>query len=284
MKRNTTFLIVAILAILLAAAGYASVTNFGAVHIRDANPTGVPALQVNQLGAGKIVEFSDAGTPVFSINNGGGIVASSILTQGATIQNLIVTQPTAQTTATPAAVINSLAAGSKILDVQDAATPVFSVLNGGAWSSTGAGTHSSGQTINNWARVAAPTAIATATPAMVVDSLGVSRIFEVRDAATPVFSVNNGGTVTGQVLRYATAGTQLVCGTDTITGAGAVTHGLTTPAYSVCSLAQDPTGDAQTCSTLMASNVITISVWQSAATPTANAAGASVNWCVVGAP
>jgi len=34
--------------------------------------------------------------------------------------------------------------------------------------------------------VAAPTAIATATPAMIVDSLGVSNVFEVHDAATPV--------------------------------------------------------------------------------------------------
>lgn len=42
--------------------------------------------------------------------------------------------------------------------------------------------------------VSAPTAIATATPALVVDSAGVSNILEVRDAATPVFAIRNGGT------------------------------------------------------------------------------------------
>jgi hypothetical protein len=35
-------------------------------------------------------------------------------------------------------------------------------------------------------KVAAPTAVGTSTPAAVIDSLGVSNILEVRDAATPV--------------------------------------------------------------------------------------------------
>jgi len=43
--------------------------------------------------------------------------------------------------------------------------------------------------------VAAPTAIATATPAAVIDNDGVSNILEVRDAATPVFTVRDGGTL-----------------------------------------------------------------------------------------
>ena len=42
----------------------------------------------------------------------------------------------------------------------------------------------------------APTAAATATPALVVDNLGAGNVaFEVRDSATPVFSVLNGGYV-----------------------------------------------------------------------------------------
>ena len=49
-------------------------------------------------------------------------------------------------------------------------------------------------------QVAAPTVIATATPALMVDSLGVSNHFEVRDAATPVFTVGDGGAVTLQGL------------------------------------------------------------------------------------
>jgi hypothetical protein len=273
--------------ILVAFVPVLAVTNFGAVHIQDANPTAIPALRVNQQGAGKIVEFSDGGTPVFSINNGGGIVASTILTQGATLNNLIVGQPTAATTATPAALIDSLAAGSNLLEVRDAATPVFTINNGGAWSSTGAGTHSGGQTVNNWGKIAAPTAIATATPAMVVDSLGVSTIFEVRDAATPVFTVNNGGTITGLVLQYGTAGQRVYCNASTFTGTLALTSSTTaiaTPVVPWCSLNQDPTGASQTCSTINASGVVTVSVWTSNATPTASEEGAAVSYCIIGTP
>lgn len=283
MKSKIAF-VVLLAVILVAFVPVLAVTNFGAVHISDANPTGVPALKVNQAGAGKIVEFSDGGTPVFSINNGGGIVASTILTQGATLNNLVVGQPTDAATATPAAVIDSLAAGANLLEVRDAATPVFSINNGGAWSSVGAGTHSSGQTVNNWAKVAAPTAIATATPVFVVDSSGVSNLVDVRKNATPVFQVAGSGAVTGQVLKYASAGTQFVAGTTTITGSGTVVHGLTTPVYAFCDLAADNTGDAATCTTSISEATVTIKVWNTAATPAANAAGVSVNWAVIGTP
>jgi hypothetical protein len=83
---------------------------------------------------------------------------------------------------------------SNPFEVRDNATPVFYINNGGGWAATGAGTQSGGQTINNWAIVAAPTDIATATPAAVIDSDGVSNILEVRDVATPVFAIRNGGT------------------------------------------------------------------------------------------
>lgn len=237
---------------------------------------------VEQGGSKMVVESGGA----IEIQAGGSLMVTpgaTLSIGGADADNLVVSAPTAIGTATPAAVINSLGV-SNLLEVRDAATPVFTINNGGAVVGAGAGTYAGGQTINNWAKVAAPTAVATATPAMVVDSLGVSTILEVRDAATPVFTVNNGGTVTGQVLRYSTAGSQLVCGTDTITETADVTHGLTTPAFAVCSLAQDPTGDAQSCSTSISGSTVTIKVWQSAATPAANTAGADVNWCVVGAP
>jgi hypothetical protein len=44
--------------------------------------------------------------------------------------------------------------------------------------------------------VTGPTAVATATPAMVVNNTGAGNVsFEVRDSATPVFQVLNGGSV-----------------------------------------------------------------------------------------
>lgn len=51
-----------------------------------------------------------------------------------------------------------------------------------------------------------PTAVATATPAMVVNNLGAGNVsFEVRDSATPVFQVKNGGGIvaTGSINSLA---------------------------------------------------------------------------------
>jgi len=165
------------------------VTNLSSLHLSDTGETATPVLLVNQDGAGKVVEFQDGGTPVWSLTNGGSVEQSG----GQTYSNwLRVAAPTAIATATPAVVVDS-AGVSNILEVRDGATPVWYVSNGGTWVSTGEGTHSGGQTVNNWSEVAAPTAIATATPALVVDSAGVSNILEVRDGATPVWYVSNGG-------------------------------------------------------------------------------------------
>jgi hypothetical protein len=105
---------------------------------------------------------------------------------------LDVAAPTVFATATPAVLINSLGAGN-ILEVRDASTPVWTINNGGAVVQTGASTHSGGQTINNWLNLAAPTAIATATPAAVINSAGVSAILEVRDGGTTIAQFRNGG-------------------------------------------------------------------------------------------
>lgn len=58
---------------------------------------------------------------------------------------------------------------------------------------TGALTASGGQTNSNWFAVAAPTGIATATPAFVVNSAGVSNLFEARKNTTPVASIDGTG-------------------------------------------------------------------------------------------
>lgn len=117
------------------------------------------------------------------------------ITGGQTNSNwLKIAGPTAIATATPVVVIDSLGL-SVLLDVRDAATPVFSINNGGSWSSTGAGTHSSGQTINDWTLIAAPTDIATATPAAVIDNDGVSELLAVRDSGVDTFNIYNDGGV-----------------------------------------------------------------------------------------
>lgn len=93
--------------------------------------------------------------------------------------------PTAIGTATPAMIVDSLGV-SNLFEVRDAATPVFTVNDGGAvsWPS------------GNLA-VTAPTAVATATPALVVDTTGVSNLFELRAASTPVWYTTAAGNTTG---------------------------------------------------------------------------------------
>jgi len=258
------------------------VTNFSGVHIAapTAGATATPALLANQAGLGAIAEFQDGGSAVWSVANGGNVSA----TGGQNYSNwLKVAGPTAIATATPAMVVDSLGV-SVILDVRDAATPVWSIANGGAVTQVGARTATGGDTVNNWAKVAAPTAIATATPAMVVDSLGVSNILEVRDAATPVFTIRNGGTVIGNVLQYGSSGYKIVCNTTTITGTGALAHGLATPVAVVGALSEDVTGDHAHVSFTNSAATVTAKVWDTALTPAASSAGATVDWCVVGVP
>lgn len=265
------------------------VTNFDAVHLRCVDcATSVPVLiadQASGTGSGLAFEVRGAGTAVFSVSRTGvlNVTGGQILTQAVTY--LIVNAPTAIGTATPAALINN-AGVSNLLEIRDSSTPVFTINNGGAWSSTGAGTHSGGQTTNNWVKVAAPTAIATATPAAVIDSAGVSNLLEVRKNATPQFSVSGAGAVTGQVLQYATAGQRQFCATNTITDTASYTSSTTavaTPVYTWCSLG-DITGDANNCAATHGTGSITVTIKNSAATPAANAAGAAVTWCVIGTP
>jgi len=99
--------------------------------------------------------------------------------------------PTAIGTATPVLDIRNNGVSESLVVRNSGGTPVFYVDKDGA--ATYSGFSSGGGAISAPVGITAPTAIATATPAMVVDSLGVSNILEVRDAGTPVFTVNNGG-------------------------------------------------------------------------------------------
>jgi len=252
--------------------------------------TNEPALVINNLGLGRGIEIQDGGgTPVWAVNDGGSVSQSGdqAVTGDLSITGeLQVAQATAAATATPAVIINSLAAGSKLLEVRDAATPVFSILNGGAVSRTGNDTMTGDLAITGAGRVAAATAVATATPAFVVDSLGVSNLLEVRDAATPVFTVNNGGAVVGNVLQYGSSGEKAVAATASFTTTGTVAHGLTTVTWAVCTLAQDAdddAGDTATISVSIAGNTVTVKGWQDDATASTDT-DVDVNCLVIGTP
>jgi phage baseplate assembly protein gpV len=102
--------------------------------------------------------------------------------------------PTAQGTATPALVIENDSVANSFEIRNPASTPVFYVdVDGNA---TYTGFSSGGGLVGAEVKITAPTAGATATPALVVDSLAVgANLLEIRDAATPVVTINNGGNV-----------------------------------------------------------------------------------------
>lgn len=161
---------------------------------------------------------------------------------------LNLTVPTAVTTATPGAIINNLGAANNAFEVRDAATPVFVVGQAGVGSIAGAMTMSGG------AVVTGPTAAATASPGMYVDNLGAGNVsFEVRDAATPVFQVLNGGSVAaaaiyGKAPVLAKDANYLVTAADTgaiIKASGAITLTLPGAAAGLNYCIVNYTGDDQ---------------------------------------
>lgn len=103
------------------------VTNLDSLHLSDTGGTAVPILRANQKGTGKIVEFLDGGTPVWSLINGGEVVAPG----GQTLNNLYVNAPTAIATTTPAALVNSLGV-SNLFEVREATTPIALLKGWGA--------------------------------------------------------------------------------------------------------------------------------------------------------
>lgn len=124
--------------------------------------------------------YSDTGsTNTFNVEGAAGAVRIAV--------------PTTAGTATPGLVIQQGANGNALEVRNSGGTPVASISGGGALSGFG----SSGLVVAPNIVVNGGTAIATQTPAAIVDSLAAgSNLFEVRDAATPVAVIPNGGGLT----------------------------------------------------------------------------------------
>lgn len=205
-------------------------------------PTATPGVVIQNKGLGNSLELQNAsGTPVFQVSAAGNVTYSGFTSAGGLSNNAgAFAAPTAVATATPAFFVDN-AGVSNLFEVRKNSTPVVQVLNDGSLSATGAWT--SGQTNNNWVRVAAPTAIATATPAVVIDNAGVSALLEIRDSATPVARFPNGGGFLFTGLLNGTAAAEVtvldatpfaIGGTfQPITAAGAVAPTITIPAAGV---------------------------------------------------
>lgn len=90
-------------------------------------------------------------------------------------------------TATPQLLIAN-SGNNKSIEVRNSSsTPVWSVNADGSTTGSLGETNSSNLVVN------APTAIGTATPAVLINNAGVSRLLEVQDGGTTIFAMNNGG-------------------------------------------------------------------------------------------
>lgn len=85
----------------------------------------------------------------------------------------------------------------------------------------------------------------------------------------------------GTVLLGA-SGHKLIFGSNTITGTLAVTHGLTTPLYALCTLRADTSATLHSCTVAIAGAAVTVKTWKTVGV--AGDAGAAVDWMVVGTP
>jgi hypothetical protein len=96
--------------------------------------------------------------------------------------------PTAVATATPGVMINS-AAVSAPLEIRKASTPVFQVNGSGNIDAEGS------LDMAGPGKFTVPTAVATATPGVLINVVGVSAPLEVQKAATKLFQVAGSGNV-----------------------------------------------------------------------------------------
>lgn len=87
-------------------------------------------------------------------------------------------------------------------------------------------------------------------------------------------------------LEYATAGYQLVFGTETMTATQIVATGLTTVTWALCTLGVDvdtDAGDPVVCTVDVSANVVTVKLWQDDWTAAATASQ-TVHWMAIGLP
>lgn len=141
--------------------------------------------------------------------------------------------------------------------------------------------------------VTAPTSVGTATPAAIIDSSGVSALFEVRDSATPQFRVLNGGNVQVSAagdypVENAVAGREYAFGsTGNIMSATVVPtlHALSTVTAYGCNVKAPvfAASGAWSCGAAIGgSNQITLTLYNFAGTPVPTANARPASWWASG--
>jgi len=110
------------------------------------------------------------------------------------LTNLAVEGPTTQPTDEPVFIVDNDGVANAI-EVRDGATPVFYVDSSGNTTISGTCSGCSVSSLSNLS-VAVPTAVATATPGVVINNTGAANnLFELRDGGNVVFTVQNDGSV-----------------------------------------------------------------------------------------
>lgn len=88
-------------------------------------------------------------------------------------------------------------------------------------------------------------------------------------------------------LEFASAGSEAIYGTATITGTATAAHGFTTVTFALCTLGEDPesgAGDGAMCTVSISANVVTLDIWQDDFVSAATETDVVIHWLVIGVP
>ncbi|MFH0983770.1 MAG: hypothetical protein V2A79_19825 [Planctomycetota bacterium] len=168
----------------VAGSGIATHLSVLEIAVPTALPTATPAFLVSARNVGNAIEVRNKNeTPVFQVNASGNITYSGITSIGGLqTQAGAFRAPTDVATATPAFFVDSAGGLSNVFEVRYSETPVVSVSKLGNTNITGG------------VYIAVPTSLATATPALMVNSAGaLGNLLSLRQASTPVVQISAAG-------------------------------------------------------------------------------------------
>jgi len=89
-------------------------------------------------------------------------------------------------------------------------------------------------------------------------------------------------------VGYGTSGQEIIWGTESVTGTLAVTTGLTTVTWALCTIGEDPAAGAADhlapCTVTVSGNAVTAKVWENDMVTESTETGVVVHWLAVGTP
>lgn len=184
--------------------------------------------------------------------------------------------------------------GSQVVDVNPTGVTVTGSLTAAGITNTG------GSSNTAYGSISAPTAVASATPVLRLNSLGANNdLFDVEKASTPVFKIGNGGNVTltgnlsvsgslsqGASTQKCVGGQQSFIGSATVIPATLTAAGITTPFPAVMTINQGPNNNNGLLASTSSSGVVSMNAYQAilgaTLTPVAATTTTAVTYYVCG--